>query len=72
MDPSDRRKYMQIAATLRERISSGDLASGARLPGTRAIRVEFDTSQETAQKALRVLEDEGLIVKYPGLGYYTR
>jgi DNA-binding GntR family transcriptional regulator len=62
---------MQIAAALRERIDSGELTSGMRMPGTRAIKTEFSTSIETAQKALRVLEQDGLIEKWPGVGYYV-
>jgi DNA-binding GntR family transcriptional regulator len=54
---------MEIAAVLRERIRSGELASSTRMPGTRAIKVEFNTSMETAQKSLRVLENEGLVLQ---------
>lgn len=70
-DPFEKRLYMQIAATLRDRIASGELASGTRMPGTRAIKVEFATSMETAQKSLRVLEAEGLIRKYAGVGNWV-
>lgn len=66
--PRDQRLYRRIAATLRDRIESGELARGTRMPGTRAIKDEFSTSQETAQKALRVLEAEGIIKKWPGVG----
>jgi DNA-binding GntR family transcriptional regulator len=62
---------MQVAAALRGRIASGELADGARMPGTRAIKAEFEVSIETAQKSLRVLEAEGLIRKWPGIGYYV-
>lgn len=71
IDPADKRRYMQIALTLSERIASGELPSGAAMPGTRAIKEEFGVSIETAQKALRVLDSEGLIKKYPGLSYYV-
>lgn len=54
-DPhQDQRLYVRIAAILRDRIASGELAGGARMPGTRTIKVEFSTSIETSQKALRV------------------
>ena len=62
---------MQVAAVLRGRITSGELASGARMPGTRAIKDEFNVSQETAQKSLRVLEQEGVVQKWPGIGYWV-
>jgi DNA-binding GntR family transcriptional regulator len=69
--PDDHRRYRQIAAVLRRRIESGELASGNRMPGTRSLKVEFNTSHETAQKALRVLEADGLIKKWPGVGYWV-
>lgn len=71
IDPSDHRRYVQVALILKERITSGELASGAAMPGTRAIKEEFGISVETAQKSLRVLAREGLIKKYPGLPYYV-
>lgn len=71
IDPSDRRRYVQVALILRERISSGELPPGAAMPSTRAIKAEFGISIETAQKSLRVLEQLGLIRKYAGLPYYV-
>lgn len=71
MTDDDPRRYTQLAAVLRERITSGELATGDTMPGTRGISDEFGVSIETAQKALRVLEGEGLIRRYPGLPYYV-
>jgi GntR family transcriptional regulator len=62
---------MQVAAVLRGRITSGELPSGARMPGSRGIKAEFGVSAETAQKSLRVLEEEGVIQKWPGIGYWV-
>ena len=70
-DPFEKRLYMQIAGALRDRIASGELAVGTRMPGTRAIKIEFATSMETAGKALRVLENEGRIKKWAGVGYWV-
>lgn len=50
-----------IAAALRERITSGAYKAGERLPSIRAIAEEFGASRTTANLALRLLADEGLI-----------
>jgi DNA-binding GntR family transcriptional regulator len=49
IDPGDRRRYVQVALVLRERISSGELPPGVAMPGTRAVKAEFAISIETAQ-----------------------
>jgi GntR family transcriptional regulator len=61
---------MRTAAALRERIVSGEIAIGAALPSTRDIKKEHGVSVETAQRALHVLADEGLIRRWPGVGYH--
>ena len=67
----DKRLYIRIAAILRDRIASGELVSGTRMPGTRSIKAEFSTSMETAGKALRVLENDGIIRKWAGTGHWV-
>ena len=69
--PTDPRRYMQVAAVLRERITTGEIPKDAAMPGTRAIAAEFGVSIETAQKALKVLADEGLIMRWAGLPYHV-
>jgi DNA-binding GntR family transcriptional regulator len=68
---ADPRRYMQVAAVLRDRIASGQIPAGAAMPGTRAIKDEFGVSIETAQKSLKVLADEGLIRRWAGLPYHV-
>jgi DNA-binding GntR family transcriptional regulator len=62
---------MRLAALLREQITDGKLAPGGRLPSIAALRREQGHSRQTAGKAMRVLADEGLIYRVPGLGYYV-
>ena len=62
---------MRIAAELRARITSGELAPGDAMPSTRTLAQEYGTSLETANKALKVLADEGLIKRWPGLPYHV-
>src|SRR3954470_8139978 len=58
----------RIAAELRRRIASGDLAPGARMPSTRAIVQRYGVAMATATKVLTTLRHEGLIRSVPGVG----
>jgi GntR family transcriptional regulator len=63
--------YRQIAAILRERIQSGELAPGAAVPSVRTIQQEYGVAQTTARKAIRVLVDEGLAEIVTGWGTFV-
>jgi AcrR family transcriptional regulator len=58
----------RIAAELRRRITSGELAPGARMPSTRAIVARYGVAMATATKVLTTLRQEGLIRSVPGVG----
>ncbi|MBO0915668.1 TetR/AcrR family transcriptional regulator C-terminal domain-containing protein [Streptomyces laculatispora] len=60
--------YLRIAAELRRRIASSELAPGARVPSTRAVVREWGVAMATATKALAVLRAEGLVRAVPGVG----
>ena len=64
--------YRQVAAFLRERIESGELAPGRRLPSIADLVQDYGIARTTAAKALRVLIDEGLAEVSPGMGTYVR
>lgn len=66
----DPRLYRRIAAALSERIDGGEYAAGARL-NIGLLTDEFDTTRTTVGKALRVLEADGRLVLYPGMGWYV-
>jgi DNA-binding GntR family transcriptional regulator len=68
---SDPRAYIRLAELLRGRIESGELAPGQPAPSITTLTQEHGMARETAAKALRLLEGEGLLVRYPGLGYYV-
>jgi DNA-binding GntR family transcriptional regulator len=51
----------QIAATLRDRIASGEYQERQKLPSYRALVAEFGGSRETAAAAVRLLASEGLV-----------
>jgi AcrR family transcriptional regulator/DNA-binding transcriptional regulator YhcF (GntR family) len=58
----------RIAATLRERIRSGELPPGARVPSTREIVRRHGVAMATATKVLTTLRREGLVDTRPGVG----
>jgi GntR family transcriptional regulator len=57
--------WRQIAQIYRDRIASGDLRPGDRLPSIRTIAQEFEVATTTAQKVIEALRDEGLAVTSP-------
>jgi DNA-binding GntR family transcriptional regulator len=61
--------YVQLAAILRARIESGKIT--ARLPSERDLHNEFGTAPMTARKAMRLLQDEGLVHTVPGRGTFV-
>lgn len=60
--------YRVIAAALRDRIEAGEFAPGDALPSITRLAQEYGVAKTTAQKALRVLVDEGLARGVQGWG----
>jgi GntR family transcriptional repressor for pyruvate dehydrogenase complex len=71
-DAYDPRPYRQMADTIRQSIGDGTYQPGHALPSITVISEQNRHARSTVSKALRMLEGEGLIVRYPGLGYYVR
>lgn len=63
--------YRQIAAQLRERIESGELAPGQRIPTETELVEEYEVARSTVRRAIRLLREEGLIVTVPQRGSYV-
>jgi molybdate-binding protein len=55
-------RYREICTDLAGRISAGDLAADAELPGVRELALRFDTTASTVSRAQRALADAGVIV----------
>lgn len=70
-DPADPRKYRQLAAALRAQITSGEIAPGDPAPTITQLAADHKCSRQTCAKALSILASEGLVTRYPGLGYYV-
>ncbi|MEU9475717.1 GntR family transcriptional regulator [Streptomyces sp. NPDC048191] len=58
---SRRRTPQEIAETLRERIHTGVLRPGERLPTQAELAGEFGVERGAVRQALRVLQDDGLL-----------
>jgi len=64
-------KYLQIVSDLRESISSGKYKAGARLPSEAELLRKYSVSRMTVVKALRQLQQEGLLSRKAGSGSYA-
>jgi DNA-binding transcriptional regulator YhcF (GntR family) len=62
----------QIVQQIRDRISSGQLRPGERVPSTRQIVQEWGVAMATASRVLAALRQEGLVEVRPGVGTVVR
>lgn len=53
--------YRDLAAILREKIATGSLKPGDRVPSETDLIAEYGVARETARRAARMLREEGLI-----------
>ena len=60
--------YKRIAADLRQRIASGELRPGDRVPSTRELAREWHVAMATAAHALKTLAHEGVVRGVPRVG----
>ena len=61
----------QLAAMLRARIGSGELAPNQPVPGESTLMRQYGVARETARKAVRALAAEGLVYVVPGRGAHV-
>ena len=57
--------WRQVFEMYRQRIESGELQPGARLPSIRGMSQEFGIAGTTAQKVIAALKADGLVVTSP-------
>ena len=67
----DPRAYRRLAAMIRRDISSGTLQQGQPVPSITSLSREHGHARQTCSKAYRMLEAEGLVARFPGLGYFV-
>jgi GntR family transcriptional regulator of arabinose operon len=64
-------KYLQLADYLRQQIADGQLPPNGPLPSFNEMKIRFDSSQRTVEKAHTLLEADGLIRRDPGRGVFV-
>ena len=57
--------WRQILTIIKNKIETGELPSGSRLPSIRGLSQEYGVAMTTAQKVLEALRDEQLVVTSP-------
>jgi DNA-binding FadR family transcriptional regulator/8-oxo-dGTP pyrophosphatase MutT (NUDIX family) len=63
--------YRVIAAALKERIEQGEYPPGATVPSEEAIAKEFGVARETARRAVKEIETQGLVTTVHGRGRFV-
>ncbi|GEM03684.1 GntR family transcriptional regulator [Halolactibacillus miurensis] len=63
--------YRQIADKIKNQILKGDLKKGDKLPSLRAQAVELEVNINTITKGYNILENDGMIEKQRGLGFFV-
>ncbi|HHY83427.1 MAG TPA: GntR family transcriptional regulator [Clostridiales bacterium] len=60
--------YMQIALYVKKKILAGHVSNGYALPSRREIAAALNINPNTAQKAYRLMEEEGYVVTVGNTG----
>ncbi len=63
--------YRRIADDLRQQITSGELATGQRLPSEAELMRRYEVSRGTARQGLALLEATGLVSAVHGKGRFV-
>src|SRR5579859_2442670 len=64
-------RYLQVKQFVLARISAGTLAVGDRVPSENELVRELDVSRMTANRALRELAADGILVRVAGVGTFV-
>src|SRR5271163_3747090 len=62
--------YLKVKRHILDNIGSGKWATSARVPSENDIVKTFGVSRMTANRALRELRDEGILVRIAGVGSF--
>jgi GntR family histidine utilization transcriptional repressor len=69
--PTTAVRYLQVKNFVLERISAGALRAGQRVPSENELVRELDVSRMTANRALRELAADGVLVRVAGVGTFV-
>ncbi|GAB2941637.1 hypothetical protein GCM10027280_32750 [Micromonospora polyrhachis] len=63
--------FRRIVNEITEKIKTGELAPGTKLPSTSQLAAMYEVSTGTVYRALSLLHDRDLIIGQPGRGTYV-
>jgi GntR family transcriptional regulator len=66
-----RPRYLIVIEKIKEKVMDGELAPGERLPSEVDFAKELGVSRNTLREALRILEEESIIVRKHGIGTFV-
>ncbi len=69
--PQATARYLQVKQFILQRISGGQLRTGARVPSENELVRELDVARMTANRALRELAADGVLVRVAGVGTFV-
>ncbi|HHW01993.1 MAG TPA: GntR family transcriptional regulator [Thermoanaerobacterales bacterium] len=64
-------RYEIVLKKIKDMILSGELREEQKFPSETALAREFGVSRSTLREALRILEEEGFIKRYHGVGTFV-
>lgn len=64
-------KYSEIVNWIIDEIASGNLPEGAKLPTEKEMMAQFGVSRQSVRRAVRQLEEEGIVRSVRGSGIYV-
>lgn len=70
-DNDPRPPYAQVAEHLRTTIDRGELTPGQRIPSGRSLAKKYGIALLTVQRAVKMLESEGILVAHPPRGVFV-
>jgi DNA-binding GntR family transcriptional regulator len=70
-EPADPRAYVRLAALIRGQIRNGTLETGQPVPSITTLSQEHRHARQTCSRAYRLLQQEGVLARFPGLGYFV-
>lgn len=69
--PLQTARYLQVKQRILERISAGSLRAGERVPSENELVREMDVARMTANRALRELAADGVLIRVAGVGTFV-
>jgi DNA-binding GntR family transcriptional regulator len=73
LDPNDgRTPKIQVAEAIRRAIAAGTYPRGAQIPSVPELAEQYGVAKQTANNAVKLLQDAGLLVSRVGSGTFVR